>query len=249
MGTETQMGEPQVAVVRCKGGKKEAKDKYEYFGVPTCVAANLVDEGPKACHYGCLEFGDCCQVCVFDALQMGDNGLPVVDDGKCTGCGLCVTACPRKVMEMIPRRVQIYLACRSQDRGKTVKEVCEVGCNGCTLCANPKVTTSGAIKMEGYLPREDWSIEDNLVTAAYKCPTNSFVDKIKYRPKFTIDSKCNSCGKCVEVCPVKDCIEGEAGQVYVIDQELCIGCGRCLPVCKPRAIYMMGALAYQTEEE
>ena len=245
MGVEVEVGEPKVAVVRCGGGKKEAKDKYEYFGVQTCTAAALVDQGPKACQYGCMGFGDCCEVCSFDALHMGDNGLPVVDDDKCTGCGLCVTACPRNIMEIIPARVQIYVACRSHDRGKAVKEVCEVGCNGCSLCANEKTTPSGAIKMDNFLPIEDWSIEDNLIVAKYKCPTNSFIDKVKHRTKFTIDTNCDGCGECVKVCPVKKCITGEPEQMHYIDSELCIGCGWCVAACYPKAIRIFGALAYQ----
>ncbi len=248
MGVEAKTVEPMVAVVRCGGGKKEAKDKYNYFGIKTCAAAKLVDNGHKACEYGCLGFGDCCEACPYDALNMGDNGLPIVDDDKCTGCGLCVIACPRDVMEMIPRSAQIYIACRSKDRGKAVKEVCTVGCTGCSLCANPKNTPSGAIKMEGYLPREDWSIGDSFIVAKYKCPTNSFVDKVKARPKFNIDSNCNSCGECQKVCPVKKCISGSEEEIYVIDQDKCIGCGWCVPVCEPKAIHMIGSLAYHEEK-
>lgn len=247
MGVEATVGEAMVAVVRCGGGKKEAVNKYSYYGIPTCVAAKLVDNGPKACEYGCTGFGDCCEVCSFDALHMGENGLPIVDDEKCTGCGLCVSACPRNIMELIPKTAQIYVACRSHDRGKAVKAVCEVGCNGCSLCANPKTTPSGALIMDDFLPREDWTIEDNLIVAKHKCPTNSFIDKVKFRPKFTIDTKCNSCGDCVKACPVKKCITGEEGQIYVIDQELCVGCGLCVPVCEPKAIHIIGALAYQQD--
>lgn len=247
MGVEAIVGEAMVAVVRCGGGKKEARDKYTYYGVQTCTASKLVSNGPKACEYGCTGFGDCCEVCSFDALHMGENGLPVVDDEKCTGCGLCVTACPRDIMELIPKSTQIYVACRSHDRGKAVKAVCEVGCNGCSLCANPKTTPSGALIMDDFLPREDWTIEDDLIVAKHKCPTNSFIDKIKFRPKFSIDSKCNSCADCVKACPVKKCITGEEGQIYFIDQDLCIGCGRCVPVCEPKSIHMIGALAYQQE--
>ena len=245
MGVEAVVGEAMVAVVRCNGGKKEAVDKYQYYGIPTCAASILIDQGPKACQYGCLGFGDCCVVCSFDALHMDDNGLPVVDDAKCTGCGLCVITCPRNTMELIPKTAQIYIACRSQDRGKAVKEVCEVGCNGCSLCANPKTTPSGKLKMEGFLPVEDWSIEDTLIVAKHKCPTNSFVDKVKYRSKFSIDSKCNGCTECVKVCPVKKCVTGEAEKIHHIDLELCIGCGLCVPVCEPKAIQVIGSLAYE----
>lgn len=245
MGVEAAVTEPMVAVVKCAGGNKEAKNKYRYFGVETCLAANMVGGGQKACQYGCLGFGDCVDVCSFDALRMGDNGLPIVDDDKCTGCELCVKACTKGIMQMIPRSAQIYVACSSQDRGKEVKAVCEVGCNGCTLCANPKTSPSGSIKMDGFLPVVDYSIEENLVAAKHKCPTNSFIDKVKHRPKFTIDSNCNGCGECEKICPVKKCVTGEEGKVFSIDQELCIGCGWCVPVCEPKAIHVIGALGHQ----
>ena len=245
MGVEASASEPMVAVVRCAGGNKEAKNKYKYFGVETCAAASLIGGGHKACQYGCLGFGDCVAACNFDAIHIGDNGLPVVDDEKCTGCGLCVAACPKNIMDMIPKTAQIYIACSSQDKGKDVKEVCEVGCIGCKVCANKKNCPSGAITMNGDLPTVDYSIEDNLVTPWYKCSTNSFIDKVKHRPKFTIDPSCNSCGECAKVCPVKNCVSGEEGKVYNIDLDLCIGCGWCVPVCEPKAIHIIGALGHQ----
>ncbi len=247
MGVEAEEKEPMTAYVKCAGGNKEAKNKYRYFGVETCLAANLVGGGHKACQYGCLSFGDCVEACNFDAIHIGGNGLPVVDEDKCTGCELCVKACPKGIMGMMPKSAQIYIACSSQDRGKEVKAVCEVGCNGCTLCANPKTTPSGAITMDGHLPVIDFSVEDNLVVAVHKCPTNSILDKVKHRPKFTIDSNCNGCGECAKVCPVKKCVTGEEGQLYAIDPELCIGCGWCVPVCEPKAIHMIGALAHMQE--
>ena len=245
LGVEVEAKEPMAAVVRCAGGHKEAKDKYKYFGIRTCKAAAQVAGGHKACQYGCLGFGDCTEVCKFDALHMVENGLPVVTDENCTGCGLCVKACPKGIMDMIPLTAQIYLACSSRDRGKAVKEVCEVGCNGCGLCAKPNVTPEGSIIMDGFLPVVDHTKSENLVAAKFKCPTNSYIDKVKYRPKFNIDSKCDSCGECAKVCPVKKCIAGAEGEIYKIDQELCIGCGWCAPVCEPKAIHVIGALAYK----
>ena len=146
---------------------------------------------------------------------------------------------------MIPASAQIYIACSSLDMGKDVKEVCTVGCIGCKICANPKNVPSGAIQMDGNLPVVDYNIEYNLIVPKLKCPTDSFNDKVKFRPKFSIDKKCNSCGDCAEVCPVKKCITGEEGQMYVIDQELCIGCGWCVPVCEPKAIHVFGAIGHQ----
>lgn len=248
MGVEAGATQAMVAVVRCAGDVDNAVNKYKYFGVETCTAANLLGGGHKACQYGCTGFADCVKVCKFDALHMGSKGLPVVNDDNCTGCGLCVEACPKNIMDMIPASAQIYLACSSQDMGKDVSNACSVGCNGCKVCVNPRNCPSGAITMNGNLPVVDYSIEDNLIVPSSKCAPKSYIDKIKYRPKFTIDSKCNSCGECAKICPVKKCITGEEDEIYRIDQELCIGCGWCVPVCEPKAIHIIGALGYQHKD-
>lgn len=43
-------------------------------------------------------------------------------------------------------------------------------------------------------------------------------------------------GTCVEVCPVKNCIQ-EGPDQYYIDPETCIDCGACEPVCPVKAIF------------
>jgi len=238
---------PRVATIRCRGGHREARDLFEYQGLVDCAAAQLAGGGHKACRYGCLGLGTCVRVCPFDALSMGDNGLPVVDEERCTACGLCVEACPRDIIELIPRSAQVYLGCVSQDKGKAVKSVCTVGCIGCGLCAKPKVTPSGAIAMEGNLPRIDYAKDGtDLLVAAAKCPTHSYVDKVPHRPKVTIDSKCDGCGICKEICPV-GAIEGEKGQRHKIIMDKCIGCGLCVPKCPLGAITIVGALGYVEE--
>lgn len=48
------------------------------------------------------------------------------------------------------------------------------------------------------------------------------------------DSKCKNCHTCIEVCPVKYCIDG-SGDVIRINHEHCIGCGRCIDACRHKA--------------
>ena len=235
---------PLVAVVQCQGSKELAKERYVYSGIQTCAVAHKTGGGHKSCSYGCLGFGDCARSCVFDALHMGEDGLPHVDEEKCTACGACVRACPRDIMKLIPVTQQVYVGCVSQDKGKSVKDVCKVGCIGCTLCE--KVTPSGAIKMKGNLPVIDPSGTD-LVISVHKCPTKSLVDRVKVRAKVTIDSSCDGCTKCVKICPVKGAIEGEEGKRHKIVFEKCIGCGLCIPICPQKSIHALGALGYDKE--
>lgn len=46
---------------------------------------------------------------------------------------------------------------------------------------------------------------------------------------------CDGCGDCMDVCP-KDCIEGKAKYIHMIDDLECDKCGRCMEVCPQEAI-------------
>ncbi|MCD6399937.1 RnfABCDGE type electron transport complex subunit B [candidate division WOR-3 bacterium] len=175
MGVEATMVEPKVAVVRCLGDFETAKRFAEYNGISTCKAMDLIG-GNKGCVYGCLGLGDCVESCPFNAMYMGENGLPVVIEENCTGCGECVRACPKGIMELIPKNQKVYLACVSPERGTDVSSVCSKGCIGCTLCS--RVVPEGQITMNGYIPILHYDkVEnpDDLMPAVEKCPTKTFV--------------------------------------------------------------------------
>jgi pyruvate formate lyase activating enzyme len=53
-----------------------------------------------------------------------------------------------------------------------------------------------------------------------------------------IDSLCDGCGRCLEVCDPKAISLGDRG--VTIDRELCDTCGRCIEVCAPSALKMFG---------
>ncbi|MDO5575614.1 MAG: RnfABCDGE type electron transport complex subunit B [Fibrobacter sp.] len=230
--------DPMVAVVHCNGGKNEALIHAQYDGIEDCNAAVLIGNGNKVCQSGCLGAGTCVRSCPFNAIFINDKGIAQVDSKKCTGCGKCVRACPRKIISLIPKVHKIFLACSNHERGAKVKKYCSVGCTACTLCV--KATHSGAITMENNLPVLDYSGEENFITAAYKCPSNCYHDQVKIRPKANIDTKCDGCGECLAVCPVKDAIDGKSGVRHVINKEHCIGCGICLNSCHAHAISLWG---------
>jgi electron transport complex protein RnfB len=169
----------QVATVHCGAKENQRTKKASYAGVKTCSAADLIDNGGLYCAYACLGYADCFCVCPFDAIRMID-GLPVVDPEKCTACGKCVAACPRKIISLRPFGKDIVVACSSRDIGAYVRKICPVGCIGCRIC-------------EKLVP-EVFKVGDNLAVVNYtvtgidcrpaveKCPTRCILDLSKKDP-------------------------------------------------------------------
>ncbi len=133
MGQEAPSGERMVAFVRCSGGIN-AKKRFDYVGVQDCISATKVAAGPLECAFGCLGFGSCVSACQFGAMSIGPNGTAVVDPDKCTNCGACMKACPRKLIVPVPVSKKVHVACANQDKGKAAMSVCGSSCIGCGLC-------------------------------------------------------------------------------------------------------------------
>jgi len=172
MGVDTVADEPKVAFVRCQGALGGVKLKADYSGVADCAAAADVAGGPISCRFACLGMGTCERACPFDAIKVKD-GLAVVDREKCTGCGVCVSACPRGVIEMIPKKASIGVACRNTDSGKAVREICSRGCIACGICE--KKCGSDAIKVEGGISKVNYENCAGCGTSVESCPTKCIV--------------------------------------------------------------------------
>ena len=172
LGKEAVEQDPLVAVLRCNGSCESRPKTNTYDGASSCAIASSLYGGDTGCSYGCLGFGDCVDVCKFDALAMDPfTGLPVVNDVNCTACGACVKACPKDLFELRKRQKKdrkIYVACRNEDKGGIAKKSCTVACTGCTKCFK-------------ICPYEAITMENNL----------AFIDS----------DKCKLCRKCVAVCP------------------------------------------------
>lgn len=61
-------------------------------------------------------------------------------------------------------------------------------------------------------------------------------DKVQNPQYHVDDTSCNSCGKCIQVCPV-DAIEFGPNGKAIIDQTKCNQCGKCITICPKDAIY------------
>lgn len=174
MGVETESRTEMRAVVHCKGGTDNCGMRADYDGEEDCRAADITGGGPKACPWGCLGFGSCAEACPFDAITMNDQRLPVIDPEKCTACGICVGVCPRDLISLLNKEYTMYLGCSSRDSGKTVKDVCDVGCITCGMCE--RKDPNEAVKMENGLPELDYEKADgDFSVAADVCPMDSYV--------------------------------------------------------------------------
>ncbi len=234
-----------IALVHCNGGHS-ARDEFEYHGPANCTAANMIMGGQKTCSYACLGFGDCVTVCLFDAIEMGENGIPVVDTAACTGCGMCVAACPKDIIEMWPVNREVVVACSSLDKGAFARKSCAMACIGCRKCE--KACPVDAIIVDEFLAVIDPEKCINCGLCASECPTGSIIDNAPARPKAYIDSSCIGCTICAKICPV-DAISGELKERHEVDSDKCIGCGLCISKCPKNSINLIGAKSYQQDRE
>ncbi len=161
--------EKHTAFVKCSGGASVASYRYSYEGILDCEAAmQLAGGGRKNCLYGCMGLGSCKHVCPFDAIKI-ENNIAVIDPDKCTSCGKCIKACPKKIIELVPEKSDVRVVCSSKDKGKTVKENCSVGCIGCKLCE--KACRYDAVSVVDNIAKVDYSKCTKCLDCVKKCPS------------------------------------------------------------------------------
>jgi len=99
MGVGVGSAESQISLNDCNGGDR-ALDVYHYNGVKSCSALAIFYGGKRVCSIGCLGLGDCVKACLFDAIKIGPEGFPVIDETKCVGCGACKKVCPKNILHI-----------------------------------------------------------------------------------------------------------------------------------------------------
>ncbi|MDD4309305.1 MAG: RnfABCDGE type electron transport complex subunit B [Candidatus Cloacimonetes bacterium] len=241
MGKEVSAMNRKIAVIHCSsGGKTNTKWKYAYQGIESCKSAVNIADGPNLCSWGCVGFNDCQAACKFDAISIDEHGMRIIDPQKCTGCGACVTACPRNLILLIAENRHVYIDCSSKAKLPLAKQLCgtEKPCIGCGLCS--RKCPVQAITVVNNLARIDYEKCIDCGMCASVCPTKAILDlKAGKRKKAEIEAeKCIGCTICAKICPTQ-AITGEVKQLHTINKDSCIGCEQCVIKCPKKAIKMV----------
>lgn len=148
----------------------------------------------------------------------------------CTGCQLCVAACPNQVLRPSGKLMTLMQPEMSYERGYCRPE--------CTKCS--EVCPTGAIRPISTADKSATQI-GHAVWIADNCVVNT--DGV-------------DCGNCARHCPTgailmipKDPEMHDSPLVPVVNEERCIGCGACENLCPSRpfsAIYVEGHLRHRT---
>lgn len=171
IGTAPQEYIPQVAHVFCQGSGEYTGKRYEYTGTPNCASSTGLFAGPNSCTYGCLGFGDCYDVCEFDAIWI-DDGLAHVNHENCTACGKCVAACPKNLISLIPKHeLATVNSCANHWPAAATRKNCKIGCISCRQCI--KVCPVDAIHMDDNLAVINQEICIHCGECVKVCPTHS----------------------------------------------------------------------------
>lgn len=161
LGTGDVSVEQKIAVVHCLGTYDNTSDRIEYNGVHSCSAAIQLYGGVASCAFGCVGLGDCASVCKFNAITVC-NGAAKVEPELCSGCGMCVDVCPKKIITLMPRKGAV-VHCSSRIKGGETRKVCKTGCLGCMKCV--KTCPSQAITVTDFCA----SIDTEKCTSCGKC--------------------------------------------------------------------------------
>jgi len=83
-----------------------------------------------------------------------ENGNAQILKHSCTGCALCVKACPNDLITVEPAHIKTVIACKNIEKAAVVKKKCSSGCFGCGKCV--RECSANAIMIKDYLAEIDY---------------------------------------------------------------------------------------------
>ena len=180
MGVNAGKAKEYKAMVACRGDASHTWKRYEYHGIETCAACNVLHSGDSSCPFGCLGFGDCVRACKFGAIQIVD-GIAKVDPEKCTGCGVCKTVCPKKIIFLytFKETPKPIVMCSNHKKGIDTRRECTAGCIGCNKCV--KNCPEQAIYVNNNVARVDYTRCIGCRKCADDCPVHCILIPEKWQ--------------------------------------------------------------------
>lgn len=168
---------PSAAVVLCQGHNINASTKLEYSGVESCKMAAQLFGGPKDCIYGCIGYGDCVEVCPYDAIMIC-NGVARINPIMCRACKMCINTCPKGLITLMPlHEAKSAVLCKNHDKGALTRKECKTGCIGCMKCV--KVCPEEAIVIDRFCATVDFDKCNGCGECHSVCPVGA-IDLIKF---------------------------------------------------------------------
>ncbi len=166
----------------------------------------------------------------FHASPPGSESLDHFNS-TCTGCSLCVTACPTNVLQ--PALFEYGLSGMMQPFMDFSNGLCNYEC---TICGD--VCPTGAIF---------------ALPVAQKKRTQLGVAKF-IKANCVVETDKTDCGACSEHCPTKAVNMVPYGKLLIpeVKEDICVGCGACeyaCPVTPFKAIFVDGHSQHQEAKE
>ncbi len=171
--------------------------------------------------------------------KIPERATPIVPPGAvslnnmashCTGCQLCVSACPNNVLRPSGGLMTLMQPESSYERG-----YCRPECNRCS-----EVCPAGAIRPISVADKSATQIGHAVWVKANCIPLTDGVE----------------CGNCARHCPVgaitmiaSEADNPDSPKIPVVNEERCLGCGACENLCPARpfsAIYVEGHEVHRT---
>ncbi len=147
---------------------------------------------------------------------------------RCTACGLCISACPNKVL-----RPSTDLQHLMQPQMGYEKGYCRPECTACSqICPT-----------------------DAILPISKEQKTVIHIGHAKVNHSLCLSCRDGiDCGNCARHCPVGAIrmVESDGRKIPVVNEELCIGCGACENLCPSRpisAIVVNGLSVHQFNQE
>lgn len=186
----------------------------------------------------CTKCQRCVRVCDYTAIELKKTiteGLPRMESSLCTRCGSCLDICPEGALSFkfqlpgfISKQEKPALSVEMKEEVSSTKE------KTWELSRREAFQVGGAVAVGGIM---------TLVMAPVKKTSPSLLRPPGAGTDAEFLAQCIRCGQCIEVCPEKALLAGEAkfglslGTPYFIPREApCTLCMDCPEVCPTGAL-------------